>query len=177
MLCGIATSLTQIVAYRAIQGGFAAALGPLAQTTMMDIYPPKERGRAMSIWGMGGMIGPILGPTIGGYLTAFYDWRYVFFVNLPVGLIAIPGLIWLMPGDAPSRPARFDWLGFLMLSMGLGGLQFALDRGEELDWLSSGSIVACLVIAGLGFSLFLGHSFTAKVPFFPRALFPAVSAR
>lgn len=171
MLCGIAGSLTQIVIYRALQGAFAAALGPLAQTTLMDIYPPKRRGVAMSIWGMGVMIGPILGPTVGGYLTAFYSWRYVFFINLPLGVGAIIGLMLLMPNDKVSRPPRFDWLGFTLISVGLAALQFALDKGEELDWLNSGTIVVCLVLAGLGFYLFTVHQLTARQPFFPRVLF------
>ena len=155
MLCGIAGSLPQMVVYRLLQGAFGAALVPLSQSTMLDIYPPEQRGVAMSIWGMGVMVGPILGPTLGGYLTFDFDWRYVFFVNLPFGIIAVLGLLFLMPKVEPNRGTRFDWTGFLVLSLGLAALQIGLDRGEELDWLSSRSIVICFVLAGLGFYLFV----------------------
>ncbi len=171
MLCGIADSLVQIVLYRIIQGTFGAALVPLSQSTMLDIYPPAQRGMAMSIWGMGVMVGPILGPTLGGYLTFYYNWRYVFFVNLPFGIIAILGLMALMPKRGGSRGAQFDWTGFLVLSLALGGLQLALDRGEELDWLSSSTVVTCLVLSVLGFYLFLTQMLTAKNPLFPRSVF------
>ena len=173
MLCGIATSLTEMVVYRFVQGAFGAALVPLSQSTMLDIYPPAQRGVAMSIWGMGVMVGPILGPTLGGYLTFYYDWRYVFFVNLPVGIIAVAGLMLFMPkrGAAARGKNGFDWIGFFVLSLGLATLQIALDRGEELDWLSSPTIVICLVSAGLGLYLFIVHMLTAEQPFIPRTIF------
>jgi DHA2 family multidrug resistance protein len=172
MLCGIADSLDQIVIYRLVQGGFGAALVPLSQSTMLDIYPPEQRGSAMSIWGMGVMVGPILGPTLGGYLTEDFNWRYVFFVNLPFGILAVLGLLFLMPKVAPQKEGtHFDWVGFGVLSLGLGGLQIALDRGEELDWLSSPSIVICFILAGLGIYLFVIHMMTAKNTFIPRAVF------
>jgi DHA2 family multidrug resistance protein len=171
MLCGLAGSLTQIVVYRLLQGAFGAALVPLSQSTMMDIYPAAQRGTAMSIWGMGVMVGPILGPTLGGYLTANFDWRYVFFVNLPFGIAAIAGLVLLMPRVKPRGTGRFDWTGFAVLSLGLAALQIALDRGEELDWLGSGTIIACFVLAGLGFYLFTVHMLTARNTFIPRAVF------
>jgi DHA2 family multidrug resistance protein len=171
MLCGIATSLAQMVVYRLVQGAFGAALVPLSQSTMLDIYPPEQRGQAMSIWGMGVMVGPILGPTLGGYLTADFNWRYVFFVNLPFGIIAVLGLLFLMPKVKNNPVSHFDWIGFGVLSLGLGGLQIALDRGEELDWLSSTTIITCLVLAGLGFYLFIVHMFTARNTFIPRAIF------
>ena len=112
MLCGIAGSLTQMVVYRALQGAFGAALVPLSQSTLLDIYPPEQRGSAMSLWGMGVMVGPILGPTLGGYLTADFNWRYVFFVNLPFGIIAILGLLFLMPKVKLAAKTSFDWIGF-----------------------------------------------------------------
>jgi DHA2 family multidrug resistance protein len=171
MLCGIAGSLTQMVLYRLLQGAFGAALVPLSQSTMLDIYPPEQRGMAMSIWGMGVMVGPILGPTLGGYLTYDFNWRYVFFVNLPFGIVAVLGLLFLMPKVEPNRGTRFDWTGFLVLSLGLAALQIGLDRGEELDWLSSGTIITCFVLAGLGFYLFLVHMITAQNTFIPRAIF------
>lgn len=171
MLCGIAGSLDQMVLYRLLQGGFGAALVPLSQSTMLDIYPARQRGAAMAIWGMGVMVGPILGPTLGGYLTEDFNWRYVFFVNLPFGIAAVAGLIAFMPGTKQSSKLSFDWIGFGVLSMALAGLQLALDRGEELDWLSSPSIILFFVMAGLGFYLFIVHMMTARNTFIPRAIF------
>ena len=171
MLCGIAGSLTQMVLYRLLQGAFGAALVPLSQATLLDIYPPEQRGSAMSIWGMGVMVGPILGPTLGGYLTADFNWRYVFFVNLPFGIVAILGLLFLMPKVKLAAQTSFDWIGFGVLSLGLAGLQIGLDRGEELDWLSSTTIITCFILAGLGFYLFIVHMLTARTPFIPRAIF------
>jgi DHA2 family multidrug resistance protein len=171
MLCGIAGSLPQMVLYRLLQGAFGAALVPLSQSTLLDIYPVEQRGAAMSIWGMGVMVGPILGPTLGGYLTYDFNWRYVFFVNLPFGIIAVLGLLFLMPKVKPRGGGLFDWTGFAALSIGLAGLQIALDRGEELDWLSSPTIIACLVVAGIGFYLFMVQMFLGRNPFIPRAIF------
>jgi DHA2 family multidrug resistance protein len=171
MLCGIAGTLVQMVIYRLLQGAFGAALVPLSQSTMLDIYPPEQRGSAMSIWGMGVMVGPILGPTLGGYLTYDFNWRYVFFVNLPIGIAAILGLLFLMPKVEPRPPTRFDWTGFAVLSLGLAALQIALDRGEELDWLSSPEVITCLILSGLGFYLFITHMMTARNTFIPRAVF------
>jgi DHA2 family multidrug resistance protein len=171
MLCGIAGSLPQMVLYRLLQGAFGAALVPLSQSTLLDIYPVEQRGAAMSIWGMGVMVGPILGPTLGGYLTYDFNWRYVFFVNLPFGIIAVLGLLFLMPKVKPRGGGLFDWTGFAALSIGLAGLQIALDRGEELDWLSSPTIIVCLVVAGVGFYLFMVQMFLGRNPFIPRAIF------
>jgi DHA2 family multidrug resistance protein len=171
MLCGIAGSLSEMVVYRMLQGAFGAALVPLSQATLLDIYPAEQRGSAMSIWGMGVMVGPILGPTLGGYLTAHFNWRYVFFVNLPFGIIAILGLLFLMPKVKILTRNSFDLIGFAVLSLGLAGLQIGLDRGEELAWLSSTTIITCFILAGLGFYLFLVHMLTARTPFIPRAIF------
>ena len=172
MACGIASSLVEMVIDRLIQGAFGAALVPLSQSTMLDIYKPSERGSAMALWGMGVMVGPILGPTLGGYLTALYTWRYVFFVNLPFGIIAVLGLMFFM-AKRTDRPeaGHFDWLGFGVLSLGLAALQLMLDRGEELDWFGSTEIVGAALVALIGFYLFIVHMFTAKKPFIPRAAF------
>src|SRR5438067_2929402 len=123
MLCGSAESLTQMVVFRFLQGVFGAALVPLSQATMLDLYSIERRGSAMAIWGMGVMVGPILGPTLGGYLTDFYNWRYVFFVNLPFGTAAAVGLWWFLPRETPRTGLRFDWFGFTSLALGVAGLQ------------------------------------------------------
>src|SRR5476649_2465910 len=128
MLCGAAQSLSQIVAFRLLQGMFSAALVPLSQATLLDIYPHERRGFAMAIWGMGVMLGPILGPTLGGYLTETYNWRWVFYINLPFGLAASIGLMIFLPVGRGQGRLRFDWLGFAVLTLGIGAFQLMLDR-------------------------------------------------
>jgi len=174
-LCGAATSLSQIVVFRLLQGTFGAALVPLSQATMLDLYSAEQRGSAMAIWGVGVMVGPILGPTLGGYLTDAYDWRWVFLINVPFGILAAAGLTLFMQ-ESPSRDGlKFDWIGFAVLSLGLGSLQLMLDRGEQQDWFHSTEIVAELVLACLGIYLFLVHLLTADKPFIPPRIFKDVN--
>jgi DHA2 family multidrug resistance protein len=171
MLCGIAGSIGEMVIFRFLQGVFGAALVPLSQSTLLNIYPLEKRGPAMSIWGMGVMLGPILGPTLGGYLTDLYNWRYVFFVNLPFGIAATLGLIFFMREDGERKVPGFDWLGFGLLALGLAGLQLALDRGETKDWFGSDEIIAEAVLAGLGFYLFTVHMLSSDKPLLPKGIF------
>jgi multidrug resistance protein len=171
MLCGAAQSLNQMVLFRLFQGMFGAALVPLSQATMLDIYPAEQRGNAMAIWGVGVMIGPILGPTLGGYLTEMYNWRFVFYINLPFGILATLGLIFFMPRAEPRSGMRFDWTGFAVLSLGIGGIQMMLDRGQDQDWFSAREIIVEAVLGGLGVYLFVVHMLTARRPFIPPALF------
>ena len=171
MLCGAAQSLAQIVLFRLVQGMFSAALVPLSQTILLDIYPPHRRGFSMAIWGTGVMIGPIMGPTLGGYLTETLDWRYVFYINLPFGLIAATGLLICLPTTRGQDRLRFDWVGFAALTMGIGGLQLMLDRGQDQDWFSAREIVIEAVLAGLGFYLFIVHMVCARRPLIRPVLF------
>jgi DHA2 family multidrug resistance protein len=171
LLCGAAQSLPQMVIFRLMQGAFGAALVPLSQATMLDIYPPEQRGQAMAIWGMGVMVGPILGPTLGGWLTESWNWRWVFYVNLPFGLLAFLGLLFFMQREQADRGRGFDWLGFGVLSLGIGALQILLDRGELLNWFGSTEIIVEAVLAGLGIYLFLVHMATADHPFIPPRIF------
>ena len=171
MLCGMADTLQQMVAFRFLQGMCGAALVPLSQATMLDIYPFERRAQAMAIFGMGVMVGPITGPTLGGYLTEMYNWRYVFYVNVPFGVLAVIGLLVFLPKAAPRTELRFDWTGFAVLAMGVGALQLMLDRGSTLDWFSSREIIVEAVLAGLGLYLFVVHMFTAERPFLPPGLF------
>src|ERR1700761_1285162 len=171
MLCGAAQSLDEMVLFRLFQGMFGAALVPLSQATMLDIYPAEQRGSAMAIWGVGVMIGPILGPTLGGYLTEMYNWRFVFYINLPFGILATLGLIFFMPRSRPNDSLRFDWIGFAVLSLGIGGLQMMLDRGQNQDWVFSPQIIAELVLGCLGVYLFIVHMMTGTKPFIPPAMF------
>ncbi|MGI4951640.1 MAG: DHA2 family efflux MFS transporter permease subunit [Janthinobacterium lividum] len=171
MLCGVAQSLTQMVVFRVLQGVFGAALVPLSQSTMLDIYPPEQRGSAMAMWGMGVMVGPILGPTLGGYLTDLYNWRYVFYVNLPFGILATAGLVLFLPKSEPRAGMRFDGLGFGVLALGIGALQLMLDRGQDQDWFGSREIIVETVLGGLGIYLFVVHLMTAEKPFLSPRLF------
>jgi len=133
-LCGMAASLTQIVIFRLLQGMFGAALVPLSQATMLDLYPPEQRGSAMAVWGVGVMVGPILGSTLGGYLTDAYNWRWVFLINVPFGILAGLGLWSFMRETSRQEGLKFDSTGFAVLSLGLASLQLMLDRGEQQDW-------------------------------------------
>jgi len=175
MMCGAAQTLPQMVVFRLLQGVFGAALVPLSQSTMLDIYPHEMRGSAMAIWGMGVMVGPILGPTLGGYLTEMYNWRWVFYVNLPFGVLAVAGLLVFMPKTQPTQGMRFDWIGFAVLAMGVGALQMMLDRGQNQDWFNSTEIITEAVLAGLGIYLFIVHMLTAPKPFLPPVIFKDVN--
>jgi MFS transporter, DHA2 family, multidrug resistance protein len=171
MLCGAATSLGELVLFRLLQGAFGAGLVPLSQAVLLDSYPREQHGRAMAVWGVGVMVGPILGPTLGGWLTEYYNWRWVFYINLPFGILALLGLLAFVPETRRDGSRPFDVFGFALLSLALGALQLMLDRGETKDWFSSTEIVAYAVICGLCFYLFLVHMFTAERPFIEPALF------
>jgi DHA2 family multidrug resistance protein len=171
ILAGAALTLEQMIACRILQGTFGAALVPLSQATMLDIFPTEQRARAMAYFGMGVMIGPIMGPTLGGYLTEWFHWRWVFYVNVPLGIAATLGLALLMPSSAPQRALRFDWTGFAVLAMGVGAMQIMLDRGSLKDWFTSTEIIVAAVLGGLGLYLFVVHMLTAEKPFIPRELF------
>jgi MFS transporter, DHA2 family, multidrug resistance protein len=172
MLCGAAVSLTQIVVFRLLQGVFGAPLVPLSQSVLLDAYPPGQQGQAMAVFGLGVMLGPILGPTLGGWLTDSYSWRWVFYVNVPFGVLCALGIL-LFLGRRTDRPLarRLDWLGFAALGLGIGALQLFLDRGERLDWLASREIQLEAAFCLLGFYLFTVHSLTARDPFIDLALF------
>jgi DHA2 family multidrug resistance protein len=171
LFCGIAGSLSQMVFFRLFQGLFGAALMPLSQAILLDTYPRHEIGRALSIWGMGVMVGPILGPTLGGYLTQEYSWRWCFYINLPVGVVAVIGALAFIHETTQVRDRKFDWLGFSFLTLAVGALQLALDRGEQIGWLQSGEIKIELALAAFGMYMFLAHSLTAQRPFVDFALF------
>ncbi|GGC45700.1 EmrB/QacA family drug resistance transporter [Chelatococcus reniformis] len=171
VLCGVAQSLTQIVGFRLLQGFFGAALVPLSQLILLDIYTPEERGSAMALFGVSVMVGPVLGPVIGGWLTENLSWRWVFYINLPLGVIALLGISAFVTEPPLERVARFDWFGFGSLSVAIAALQVALDRGEHLDWFGSREIILESVIAASAFYIFLVHTFTAKNPFVDPTLF------
>ncbi|HEY8101150.1 MAG TPA: MDR family MFS transporter [Burkholderiaceae bacterium] len=166
-LCGISQTLTEIVASRLLQGVFGAALVPLSQSILLEINPREKQGSAMAIWGMGVMVGPILGPTLGGWLTDSYNWRWVFFINVPIGIFALLGVMAYLPDLGQRRKTRFDVFGFAMLSIFIGALQAFLDRGEQLDWFNSTEIVIEAVVCFVAFAFFVAHTATAgKESFF-----------
>src|SRR5579864_1877631 len=160
-LCGLSETLTQIVASRLLQGIFGASLVPLSQSILLDINPREKQGQAMAVWGMGVMVGPILGPTLGGWLTDSYNWRWVFFINVPIGAFALFGVLTFLPARPPKHDAKFDLFGFLTLSLAIGALQAMLDRGEQLDWFNSLEIRIEALVAALSFAFFLVHTATA----------------
>jgi DHA2 family multidrug resistance protein len=171
MLCGMAQSLVEIVLFRVLQGVFGAALVPLSQTVLMNINAKERQGSAMAMWGVAVMAGPVMGPVLGGWLTESYSWRYVFYINLPIGILAFLGMSTFLTETSRNAMARLDWIGFATLSVTIGALQVMLDRGEQLDWFNSGEIIAEAVIAGLALYLFLVHTFTAEAPFVRPSLF------
>jgi len=171
MLCGMAQSLVQIVLFRVLQGLFGAALVPLSQTTLLNINPKERQGSAMALWGVAVMAGPVLGPVLGGWLTSAYSWRFVFFINLPIGILAFLGMSSFLTETARNTTAKLDWFGFGTLSLAIGAMQVLLDRGEELDWFGSGEIVIEGIIAASAFYLFMAHTFTTRAPFVRPSLF------
>ncbi|MES2603477.1 MAG: DHA2 family efflux MFS transporter permease subunit [Pseudomonadota bacterium] len=164
VLCGLASSLEQMVLFRVLQGVFGAALVPLSQATLLDINERKDHAKAMAVWGMGVMIGPIVGPSLGGYLTEYYSWRYVFYINLPLGILSFVGLLIYLPeGKKLDRP--FDKLGFLTLSICIACLQLIMDRGETKDWLDSWEIQLYVAVALSSVWVYVVHTFQTPHPF------------
>jgi DHA2 family multidrug resistance protein len=171
VMCGLAQDINQMVLFRLLQGVFGAALVPLSQAVMLDSYALHERAKAMSIWGMGVMMGPIMGPSLGAWLTETYSWHWVFFVNLPFGIVTVLGLLVFMDETKQDSDLRFDWFGFAALAIGIGSMQVALDRGEQLGWLESNEIIAEIIVSAIGFYYFFAHSLTTAKPFIQFAIF------
>jgi DHA2 family multidrug resistance protein len=170
VLCGLAGSIYQMVLFRFAQGIFGAALVPLAQTMLLNIYPREKAGSAMAIWGAGVMLGPIIGPTLGGWLTDAYNWRWCFYINVPIGIVAFFVLA-SFAEESPTHRRGFDFFGFAMLSLAVGALQLMLDRGEYKDWLASNEIRIEFGLALAAFWVFLVHSATSANPFVNLVLF------
>lgn len=172
VLCGAAQTLEQMVLFRLLQGVFGAPLVPMSQAILLDSYPKEKHGQAMAIWGVGVMLGPILGPVLGGWLTEYYNWRWVFYINLPLGVLCCFGLSLFLSESKAQTSLRFDWFGFTTLGLCVGALQFMLDRGQLLDWFHSREIVAEATLAVLAFYLFVVHSLTTRdKPFIDLRLF------
>jgi len=171
MFCGLADSLATEVAARILQGMSGAFLIPLSQSIVLDTYPPEQHTRMMGWWGVGSVFGPVIGPALGGYLTEYADWRWIFFINLPFGVLALVGVLLFLPETRRDPEKKLDWFGFAVLALGIGALQIMLDRGERQDWLESPEILIEAALAALGLYLFAVHSLTTRKPFLnPRLL-------
>jgi DHA2 family multidrug resistance protein len=170
MLCGIAGNLAEIVAFRLLQGLCGAALIPLSQAVVLDIFPPSQVGQVMALWGAGAILGPIFGPVLGGWLTDNFSWNWVFFINLPIGILAFAAIWLFMDRDRGGNARPFDFLGFGALTVFIGGIQLMLDRGPTVDWFSSPEIWIEALCGLAGLWVFVTQTITAKHPFFDRAL-------
>ena len=170
MLCGAATSLPMMVGYRALQGLFGAFLAPITQTVLLDAYPREKHPQALAIWGAAVMASPVLGPVLGGWLTDNYSWRWVFYVNMPVGALTLAGA-WISLPRSRKRQRSFDLFGFALVASALAGLQLLLDRGPQLDWFESTEIVLEAGIAFCAFWMLVVHLIYDKRRLFDLALF------
>jgi DHA2 family multidrug resistance protein len=164
MLCGQADSLESLIVYRVLQGAFGAPLVPLAQAVLLDTFPRRQHGLVTSIFGMGVVVGPIIGPIYGGYLSELYNWRWAFFMIVPLGVVGYLGLWAFLTDGGRKTQTRFDWTGFLTLSVAITCLQLVLDRAERLDWFKSTEIIIETALGGLAFYIFIVYSLTAKNP-------------
>lgn len=165
LMCGAAGSLEELVFWRILQGGIGAPLVPLSQTILLDTFPPEQHGMVISIYGMSAVIGPVIGPALGGILSEAYSWRWAFYMIVPPGAVICLGLRLALPPDGKTHRVPFDWFGFLSLSTAIACVQLALSRGQRLDWLESTEIVIELLVAAIALYVFIVHSMTAKAPF------------
>lgn len=170
-LCGLSTSLTMIVFARFMQGACGAALIPLSQAILLDINPPEKHGSAMATWGLGVILGPICGPILGGWLIEVFNWRWIFFINLPFGVIAVLGLLAFLPAFEDENAVELDFTGFALLAVAIGSFQLMLDRGQMLDWFDSTEIWIEAVLAATSFYMFLVHTLTTDRPFVNLSIF------
>ncbi|MCY4231407.1 MAG: DHA2 family efflux MFS transporter permease subunit, partial [Alphaproteobacteria bacterium] len=169
--CGLAESLEQLVFFRIMQGLAGAPLVPVSQAIVMTIFPRERHGTALAIWGIGVTIGPIIAPTLGGYVTELYNWRWIFFLLVPVGIVALLCAAAFVSRRAQRHPTTLDWTGFIALSLAIAALQLMLDRGERLGWFNHNEIILQAFVACLAFYVFVAHIFTTDHPFLqPRIL-------
>lgn len=171
VLCGIATDLTEIVLFRIVQGAFGAALIPLSQVLLLRAFPREQHAKVMALWGMGVMVGPVIGPTLGGWLTDEWSWRWAFFINVPIGAVAWFSLMTSTPRSIPDLRRPFDLTGFVLLSSAIGLFQLMLDRGQTLDWFESTEIVGYAFGSAVTAYMFVVHSLTSEHPFVDIHLF------
>jgi DHA2 family multidrug resistance protein len=165
-LCGMAPTLPVLIFFRVLQGATGGCLQPLSQAVMLEAFPPQDRGKAMALWGLGIVVAPMLGPVIGGWLTDNWSWRWVFYINLPVGLasVVMTRLFIFDPPYIKRSDKGIDYWGIGLLALGIGALQLVLDRGQEVDWFSSHWIVALTAVSAAGLALFLWREWTTRDP-------------
>jgi MFS transporter, DHA2 family, multidrug resistance protein len=164
-LCGAAHSLETLVLWRMLQGAAGAPLIPLGQTVLFDVFPRRQHATVISLFGMSNTFGPVIGPTLGGYLAEYYSWRWAYYMLVPVALAACVGALLALPRDTPDRPVSLDWVGFLSLSVAIAAVQLVLARGQRLDWFESGEIIVETIVAIIALYVFIAHTVTAKTPF------------
>lgn len=165
LLCGMATNLEALVFFRILQGAFAAPLAPISQSFLYTTYPRAQHGMAMAIFGTGVVLGPVIAPVFGGYLTEFLSWRWVFFMIVPMGILSLIGVLIFIKDNSQSSKTPLDWTGFITLAIAIASFQYMLDRGERNDWFESEQIIILTVIGGLAFYIFISHSLTHDQPF------------
>src|SRR3954453_454761 len=166
ILCGMAPNLPALIVFRVIQGATGGTMQPLSQAIMLEAFPPKDRGKAMGFWGLGIVVAPMLGPVLGGWLTDNFTWRWVFYINLPVGIasLVMTKLYVSDPAYLRRETNKIDYWGIGLLAVWVGALQLVLDLGQERDWLSSPFILALAIISGGGIVAFLVREWLAKEP-------------
>jgi DHA2 family multidrug resistance protein len=171
LACGASNSLIAVVLYRIVQGACGAPLVPLGQAIILDTFPREQHGKVTSIFGMGVVVGPVIGPTLGGYLAEAYSWRWAFYMIVPLGMAAWLGLVVFLTDKGRNHRIRLDWTGFLALSASVVALQLLLSRGQRLDWFESPEVILEAVAAVAAFYIFVVHSLSARSPFLnPRLL-------
>ena len=170
LMCGLAASLESLVLWRIVQGGGGAALVPLGQVILLNVFPSRQHSLAISVFGVTNMAGPVIGPSIGGYIAELWSWRWVFYMTVPFGVMAFFGFRLTLPEDKPGQSPQFDWTGFLALGTALALAQIVLSRGQRLDWYQSSEIIAATGIAAVAFYIFIAHSITVPRPFLSPSL-------
>jgi MFS transporter, DHA2 family, multidrug resistance protein len=169
--CGLSDSLTELVVFRALQGAIGAPLVPLSQAIVLDTYAKRHHGVAIALFGVGSVLGPVVGPVAGGWLAETYNWRWVFYMIVPFAILTLAGTLAFIHDREAGRKLRLDWLGFLLLSTTLAATQLMLDRGERADWFESAEIISWAAVAGIALYAFIAHSATTERPFLdPRLL-------
>jgi len=165
-LCGLAPSLPVLIFFRIVQGATGGALQPISQAVMLEAFPPQDRGKAMAFWGLGIVVAPMLGPVLGGWLTDSYSWRWVFYINIPVGVASIimTKLFIFDPPYIRRTSSRVDYWGIGLLAVGIGALQILLDKGQEEDWFSSHWITTLAIISAVGLLAFILYELVTKLP-------------
>jgi DHA2 family multidrug resistance protein len=166
MLCGLAPNLPMLIVFRCLQGATGGAMQPLSQAVLLEAFPPQDRGKAMGFWGLGIVVAPIFGPVLGGWLTDNYSWRWVFYINIPVGIasLVMTRLFIFDPPYLRQQERRVDYWGIGMLAVGIGALQFVLDKGQEDDWFASNTITTLAIVSGVTLIWLIIHELRTEDP-------------